>query len=92
MGWVHRDVKPDNFLVDDEGQVKLIDFALARKDKIGIDENFFQGKQSPRHAELYGPRADPRQSPGAALGCIQFRLRVARIAGGKAAVYGNKFR
>jgi len=30
-GWVHRDVKPDNFLVSDQGEVKLIDFALARR-------------------------------------------------------------
>jgi serine/threonine protein kinase len=30
-GWVHRDIKPDNFLVNDENVVKLIDFNLARK-------------------------------------------------------------
>jgi serine/threonine protein kinase len=31
QGWVHRDIKPDNFLVSDEGDVKLIDFALAQR-------------------------------------------------------------
>lgn len=35
-GWVHCDIKPDNFLVSDEGKVKLIDFALARKAKGGF--------------------------------------------------------
>lgn len=36
MGWVHRDVKPDNFLVTNDGQVKLIDFALAQRIKTGL--------------------------------------------------------
>jgi serine/threonine protein kinase len=30
-GWVHRDVKPDNMLVSAGGQLRLIDFALARR-------------------------------------------------------------
>jgi serine/threonine protein kinase len=35
-GWVHRDIKPDNFLVSPENEVKLIDFALAEKKKTGL--------------------------------------------------------
>jgi serine/threonine protein kinase len=30
-GWVHRDVKPDNFLVNSAGELRLIDFALAQR-------------------------------------------------------------
>ena len=30
-GWVHRDVKPDNILINSAGEVRLIDFAIAQR-------------------------------------------------------------
>ncbi len=30
-GWVHCDVKPDNFLADEQANIKLIDFSIAAK-------------------------------------------------------------
>jgi serine/threonine protein kinase len=29
--WVHRDVKPDNMLVNNKGELRLIDFAIAQR-------------------------------------------------------------
>ncbi len=43
-GWVHCDVKPDNFMVDDEGNCKLIDYALAVKIPTAIGRVFGGGK------------------------------------------------
>jgi len=33
VGWIHCDIKPDNYLVDEQANVKLIDFSIAVKDK-----------------------------------------------------------
>ncbi len=42
-GWVHRDIKPDNFLMSETGEVKMIDFALGQKPKTGLAK-LFAGK------------------------------------------------
>ena len=43
VGWIHCDIKPDNYLVDEQANVKLIDFSIAVKDKkkgfLGLGSN-----------------------------------------------------
>lgn len=43
-GWIHRDIKPDNFLMSDDFEVKIIDFNLAMKIPSGLSK-FFGGKK-----------------------------------------------
>ena len=53
VGWIHCDIKPDNYLVDEQANVKLIDFSIAVKAKkkgfLGLGSNknkFIQGTRS----------------------------------------------
>ncbi len=51
QGWIHRDIKPNNYLINDKGDVKLIDFALAERRK------GFIGRLLHRQATVQGTRS-----------------------------------
>lgn len=78
-GWIHRDLKPDNLLVDDKGSVKLIDFAIAQKAKKGLGR-LLGGKMKVAGTRSYmspeqirNETLDPR-SDIYSLGCLIFEI------------------
>jgi serine/threonine-protein kinase len=51
-GWIHRDVKPDNILVNSLGQVRIIDFAIATRPVKGL-ARLFKRKQKAQGTRSY---------------------------------------
>jgi eukaryotic-like serine/threonine-protein kinase len=66
-GWVHRDVKPDNLLVNSAGEVRIIDFAIAQHiQKPSFFSNFMRRFRKP---DIKGTRSymSPEQIRGLPL-------------------------
>ncbi|MBP85856.1 MAG: protein kinase [Planctomycetaceae bacterium] len=79
-GWVHCDVKPDNFLLNEDGEIKLIDFTIARKAAKGMLGRMFGKAKVIRGTRSYmspeqirGQPVDGR-SDIYALGCVYYEL------------------
>lgn len=83
QNWIHRDVKPDNFLVKPGGGVKLIDFALATRRK-GALARLFGGKDRVQGTRSY---MSPEQIRGLPLDeradLYSFGCMVHELLGGK---------
>ncbi|QDS86384.1 Serine/threonine-protein kinase PknB [Rosistilla oblonga] len=78
-GWLHCDIKPDNFLVSREGVVKLIDFQISQKKKTGLSKLFgkksqIQGTRSYMSPEqIRGKNMDER-SDIYSYGCVLYEV------------------
>lgn len=84
QGWVHRDIKPDNFLFDPELGFKLLDFALAKKIPGGLAKIFSMKAKTQGTASYMSPEqirglpTDPRADIYS-LGCTFYELLTGKL-------------
>lgn len=77
-GWLHKDVKPDNILVNGAGEVRLIDFALAERLHKWFGRSPVQGTRSYMSPEqIRNERLDQR-SDSYSFGCTIFEMLTGR--------------
>ncbi len=77
--WIHLDIKPDNFLVSREGQVKLIDFTIAQKKKTGLGKLFHSAKVAKGTRSYMAPeqirkKVCDERTDVYAFGCVLYEL------------------
>lgn len=81
-GWIHCDVKPDNFLADTEGNLKLIDFSIGVKAKkkgglaglLGGRPKTVRGTRSYMAPEQIRRKNPDERSDIYGLGCVVYEL------------------
>lgn len=82
-GWVHCDVKADNLLVNQSGDLRIIDFAISKRIPTGLAKLFYRAKKAQgtpsfmAPEQIRGKKPDPR-SDIYSLGATFYELLTGR--------------
>ena len=89
-GWVHCDVKPDNFLLNEENEIRLIDLSIAKRAATGFFAKMFGGQKTVRGTRNY---MSPEQIRGKPMDCradiYSFGCMIFELLAGKAPYTAN---
>lgn len=83
QGWIHRDIKPENILVNKTGEVRLIDYALAKKIPVGLSKIFTAKPPREGTHSYMSPEQIRREPPAIASDIYSFGITCYELACGR---------